>query len=366
MGHLPIVNQETIEHVKKEGFISIKAKLPEKKIINVISSMFADVLAVRKGDLIFPWITKSKRKANIGFKYVFKVAGPPILVEGDEYPIKIPLQKHGWEFQIPLSEMEALDLWRRKLLWNAIGKKSLRWGKSFTHQLPMEDELMLELLNRKNNNGCEMIFLTHKNIKGKTITINTKQTAWDQKIKEAIDSADSKEKITKIRLNGLPWVKGKYFTTEKTLEAWLIENFDKKVCEDLRKLIIPNSELVWFGSYLPFGVQGGNIDIVLIQKKEDKKILTVIELKVASLSSKKFKNAAKQVIDYSLFIKDAFNAFGIEIELNPVVVSGTPNKTIQVSEVKEKGLIPKWITYSLNNKGEVEFKKVQFNKKLKN
>lgn len=359
MGHLPIVNQETMEHVKKEGFISIKAKLPEKKIINVISSMFADVLAVRKGDLIFPWITKSKRKANIGFKYVFKVAGPPILVEGDEYPIKIPLQKHGWEFQMPLSEMEALDLWRRKLLWNAIGKKSLRWGKSFTHQLPMEDELMLELLNKKNNNGCEMIFLTHKNIKGKTITINTKQTAWDQKMKRKIDSAVPKEKIRKIKIRGLPWVNGKYFTTEKTLEAWLIENFDKKVCKNLKKLILPRSKLIWFGSYLPFGVQGGNIDIVMIQKEKNKEIITVIELKVGPLSSKEFESAAKQAVNYSIFLRKAYSAFGKKVILNPIVISGLPKRKTDPSKMKIRinNLSPSWISYSINEKGAVKFQK---------
>jgi len=361
MGHLPIVNQETIEDVLNSGYISIKSKLPEKNLIGTISSMFADVLAVRKGDLVFPWIIASEKSPNVGFKYVFKVAGPPIFVRGQDDPIKIPLQKTGSEFEIPLPEAEALDLWRKKLLWNAIGKKSLKRGKSFSHQLSMEDELMLELLKGKNNNRTKKVILGIKSYhNNEPIHIDTMQRKWDSELKERVKSAPREEKLSKLKLSGLPWVKGEYFITEKTLEAWLMENIDKDICKKLLDLILPNSKLEWFGSYLPFGVQGSNIDIVLLQSKERKRFVTVVELKVGSLNSEGFKHAAEQSINYSLFLKKAFEAFGMKIELNPVVISGAPRRRIELTETRmtQNELSPSWISYRIKEDGKTEFNKI--------
>lgn len=366
MGHLPIVTQTTFKDVIKEGSLSTRGDL-KFYMVKTISDIFADVLATRKGDLIFPWIIKDASGKNIGFKYVFKVAGPPIFIKGENYPVKIPLENEGLEYETPLSEAEALDLWDLKLLWNVIGKKSLGRGRSLSHQTPMEDKRMLELLDKKNPKGPKKIKLGEFVSKGNLITINSSQDEWNSELKASLDSAEPSNKLSLIELDGVPWRKEKRFAVEKTLEAWLMENLDKPSCDNFRKMaLLKNIDLEWFGNYLPFGVQGSNLDVVIVQSKENKKVITVVELKVGPLNAGQFRDAAKQVIDYSLFIKDAFNAFGIEIELNPIVVSGTPNRAIQVSEIKEQDLIPKWLTYSLNEKGEVKFKKVQFNKKLKN
>ena len=81
MGHIPIVNQDTIQKVITEGCISTRGNLKDYKV-KTIADLFADALTTRVGDLVFPWIIGSKNKPNIGFKYVFKVADKPYFVHG--------------------------------------------------------------------------------------------------------------------------------------------------------------------------------------------------------------------------------------------------------------------------------------------
>ena len=93
MGHLNIVTQETFNEIINEGHISTRGDLKDEgKWIKTTSDLFSDALAMRKGDLVFPWIIKSNGGKNIGFKYVFRVSGKPIFVNGEKYPIKIPLE----------------------------------------------------------------------------------------------------------------------------------------------------------------------------------------------------------------------------------------------------------------------------------
>lgn len=127
VGHLNIVNNDTIIDILETGYISTNGVL-KSRTIKTISDLFSDVLATRKGDFVFPWIIKGKDNNQIGFRYILKIAGPPIYVFGDEYPIKIPIEDIVISYPIALEESDALDLFRIELLWNAIGKKSLGRG----------------------------------------------------------------------------------------------------------------------------------------------------------------------------------------------------------------------------------------------
>jgi hypothetical protein len=365
MGHLAIVNQKTIKYVISEGCISTTGTLG-KNMIKTVSDIFADALATRPGDFVFPWIIsdksnkKDKSNKNIGFKYIFRVKGPPVLVNGDPYPVKVPLQDVGYEFEIPLSEPEALDLWTNKLLWNAIGKKSLGRGRSLTHQLPMEDERLLELLKAKNSNNPKQIKLgeNQEQIQGVVpISINPQQGSWNPStLQQDIQNKEPKERISYLKLDGLPWRNGHLFHFEKTLEAWIMENIGKSSGKDLDdKVLVNGLPLEWFGNYLPFGVAGGNIDVVILQSNGTGKICTVIELKVASLNQKEYLKAANQVINYAHFIQRAFNSYNIEAEMNPVVLCGRTSRAIGYLPFKSNGIKVELITYSIDNNGQVDF-----------
>jgi len=357
MGHLPIVNQETINNMIKKGCISTRGDL-RKMWIKTTSDIFSDVLAVRKGDLVFPWIIKSNKSDNLGFKYVFKVAGTPFFAKGQRYPVCVPLEPEGVEYSNPLSEAEALDLWEHKLLWNAIGKKSLGRGRSLTHQTPMEDKRMLELLEKKNPQGPKKIKLGNCIPTSTPITIDTKRDKWDPKLKQNLGNVAPEERLSNLELSGIPWRNGNFFMTEKTLEAWMMENIDKDKAKQFRELAFKEDwPITWFANYLPFGVQGSNMDIVILQEN-DKKIANIVELKVGALNKTGYEEAGNQAIDYALFIKDAFKAFGLDVELNILVLSGSSQQPLSISRISRDGLSSGWITYKIGDKGDVSFRRM--------
>ena len=355
MGHLPIVNQDTVTDVIQTGFISTRGDL------NVIwekttADIFSDMLATREGDLVFPWIITGGGKPNLGFKYVFYVDGPPIFVKGEEYPVKVPLKREGLEFRNPLSEVAALDLWGSKLLWNAIGKKSLGRGRSLTHQMPMEDDRLMDLLASINPEGPRKIAIGKASIKGVPITISTSRNSWDHNLLKLLENSSPYERLSKLDLDGIPWRSDVLFNYEKALEAWIMENIDKPPGREFRENVFePRLKIEWFGNYLSFGVAGSNMDVVVIQSDDSRKLVTVIELKVSPLRISEFLDAANQVQMYCEFIKDAFKAYGESIETRGAVVSGISRiSSSELSKIKDSNV--KWIIYYIDDDGKVNFK----------
>ena len=354
MGHIPIVNQDTIQKVITEGCISTRGNLKDYKV-KTIADLFADALTTRVGDLVFPWIIGSKNKPNIGFKYVFKVADKPYFVHGDDYPIKIPLQVEGQEYATPLSEAEALELWDGKLLWNIIGKKSLGRGRSLSHQTKMEDSRLIEMLKNKNNNRQPAtIRLGAYSSGGVPITINQSQTG-SPTFETTLNQFQEKDRLKNVNLNNIPWRKGSAFVEEKVLEAWLMENIDKTSCNGLREIIMPvRLHIDWFGNYLPYGVQGSNIDVVISHLNGSRDV-SVIELKVGKLSSKEIIKTYNQVKAYAVFIEKAFKAFGVEVNTNPIIISNK-NLTRRDNQTWRELDITS-IVYQIQSNGTVSFTK---------
>lgn len=357
MGHIPIVNQETLVEVIKKGCIEIKGKVEDKdKIIETAASMFADVLAVRKGDLVFPWIINSSESEGLGFQYVFKIAGDPIFIQGDEYPIKVPLATDGIKYNIPLSEAEALDLWNQKLLWNAIGKKSLRRGHSFSHQTYMEDKLLLELLNSKNNGAKPTpVELGTFSGTGQRISIDPSKIGNNENLVNQLSNFKADKRLSNLNLQDINWSYNGRFIVEKALEAWLMENIDKPACSNLRQILMSSDQHIdWFGNYLPYGVQGNNIDVV-VSHLNGNHTVSVIELKVGRLSSKGIIKAAEQVEKYSAFIKKAFEAFGENVSVKSIIISNkNPNRR---DNDTWKHLPITSIVYEIQDNGVVSFVK---------
>lgn len=352
MGHLPIVNSETLNEVIQEGYISVRGDL-KSLIFKTLADIMSDILATRKGDLVFPWIIRGPESKNIGFQYYFKIAGDPVYVLGDKYPIKVPMGDYVYKYQNPLREHEALDLWSCKLLWNAIGKKSLGRGRSLTHQMPMEDERMIEMLEGVNDNGPEKFKISRKCIKNATrLGIDLKRKRNDENFEHKIKSLKPEERISNLEFSSISWRKGYFFWYEKGLEAWLMQNIGREDCLELEKLVLfPGRKIRWFGNYSPFGVAGGNIDLIIIQEDEKrikKNYVTTIELKVGALNKGNFDAAAEQVSDYSNFISRAFRSYGYEAETKKVILSGISGERYGNKEVSH-------ILYLIDENGIVNF-----------
>jgi hypothetical protein len=362
-GHLPIVNRTTVSLMICEGCILIKAELGSYKL-KTIADIFSDVLSTRTNDFVFPWITREGNTPGEGFKYVFKIAAPPVFVPNDPFPVRIPLKRVGTEYPNPISESEALDLWRRKLLWNAIGKKSLRRGRALTHQTPWENEVLLNLLQGKNPNSTT-INLGSFNPQGSIKISIHKNLCNNGSIKE---HSDVPENLSEVNINDIQWNTddGK-FVVEKALEAWIMECIDKNEGNSFRSTLLDNiqpSQLISFHNYLPFGVQGSNIDVVIFYIDNDgKKVALVIELKHESLSYNGYIDAATQVKNYENFIHNFLTAYSLsDFHVRSAVLSFKPSSRA-IKDYQQQGSISgvDWFYYEikcLNGCPQVDFHKI--------
>jgi len=361
-GHLPIVNKTTAKLMISEGCILIRAELRSSKL-KTIADIFSDVLATRRGDLVFPWIISEGNTPGEGFKYVFKVAGSPIFVPHNQFPVRIPLEKKGTEYPNPISENEALDLWRKKLLWNAIGKKSLGRGRALTHQTPWENEVLLNLLEERNPTSTTIKLKAFNFQNSIPISIH-RNLCNNGSIKS---NENVPQNLGEVKINNIQWnTNDGKFIVEKALEAWIMECIDKNEGNSFRSTLlngIQPSQLISFHNYLPFGVQGSSMDIVIFYRDNTgEKVALVIELKKGTLSYQGYKNAAIQVKNYENFIRNFLNAYSLDFQVRSAVLSFKPSDQA-IKSYHQQGAIlgVNWFYYEVkctNNGPQVNFYKV--------
>jgi len=357
--HLPIVDACSLELMKEKGSILIKAQLGKQKL-KTIADILSDVLSVRKGHFVFPWRTKDK---PIGFQYIFFIRGKPVFLRDEEYPISIPLEERYIEFPRIVEEDEVLDLWRRKLLWNAIGKKSLGRGRSLTHQTPWETEELINLLLEKNNNEyfCRRVN-GGDNADGEVLSIHSR--ICDE---NGINNNDEiPEELNKVPINRIRWDNGNQFVVEKALEAWIMENVDADTSagKDFREKVLGVSgidQIVSFHNYLPFGVQGANIDTVIFTKNgEGGLVAHILELKKDRISFNQFKKYEKEEVEkYAKFIEKFLKKYGVEnFEVKKGILSYEPSREEIEKYKKEYNGNTKWFFYKIDCTSE---QKIIFN-----
>ena len=346
MGHLAICNNQTVAEIISTGYISGKCIVGEHQV-KTMADIMSSFLCIKEGDYIFPWIIHNGDVRGVGFKYIFICAGNPIYVQGELYPFKIPVKQEFYIYAIPLSENEALDLFRSQLLWNAIGKKSLGRPRSITSQTPDEDELLISLLNRKNPTGRITNQLAPElpaNYPTSVpLRINHNQT------NAAFQKVDS---LNEIVIGNLPFRNGGYFRVEKVLEAWFLQEANSNNLNGfLNSLGFNNYQFEWVGNYIPFGVSGSNIDVVAIISNGEHKVVLVIELKHERKNVQKYFLAANEVSVNAEFIHSAFASFYRSYKVVKVVLTG--NGRVRGIPVRINNV--HWITYKYSDLNEIVF-----------
>lgn len=311
MGHLPIVNEGSLVLMIRKGAVLVMVPGVDCKPSQKWADILADALCIRKGDSIYPWMVKSKQT---GFSYQFTASDSAFLVNEDGYHIGIPVEPVYQQRESHLTEGTALDFFPNSpsggILWNAIGKKSLRRGRAITHQTPLEDALMLELLRpmtscRSNKSGSNL---------GPCPSSFVAKTCL---------STSRDGKIASLDLDSPKWSKDGHFRWEKALEACLISALGTRAQQGfLDALGMPKAKVIWFANYLTYGVQGGSIDVLVLVRDEGVEKVLVIELKKDGLAPKPLKKAVAQVKAYSKYVEKAFKSFGVKTTTVPVVVSG--------------------------------------------
>ncbi|HEY6783396.1 MAG TPA: hypothetical protein VI159_00505 [Gemmatimonadales bacterium] len=329
------------------GEVAIKARV-KVLLEKTIADVFADALATRPGHPVFPWVISG----GWGFREAFAVAGAPRFVRGSEYPIRIPLQAAGARYANALSEREAVDLWHRRLLWNAIGKKSLGRGKGLSHQTPEEDKQLQNLLQRKNPEPPVPLVVGTPGPRGVPLDVDLRPDGWERGAREAMLTALRTTGLGGIDPGTIAWRRGNQFIAEKGLEAWLMRHLDDAVGAQFRAAcLVPGAPVTWFANYLPFGVAGANLDVLAFQEQDGRRIATVVELKKDRIGATGYRAAARQATEYRLFLQRAFAAYGGEHASRAVVVSLAERRVPRPAA--EEGVL--WVTYSISPEGDVHF-----------
>jgi hypothetical protein len=358
VGHLPIGDATTFGLYDKNGAAHIRATVGKKNkskaswIFKEIASMFADALAARAGDAIFPWVTKQGNKA--AFHTEFTVADRARFVLDDPFPIRIPVSPKHIRYDPGLPEHEALDLWQPRLLWNAIGKKSLGLSRGLSHQLIIEDA---ELRARLNATGAAAKRTTKcgtPDKSGVSLKISTTNRIPDLKFEAKIVARDKDKRLGASDPTRCCWCSGDRFRFEKALEAWIMENYDTALGASLREALeIPDAVPIRALNYLPFGVAGKNIDAIIEFGNSGSLGCLVVELKLGSLSAKPMQQAEDQVNRYAKYIADMYPRYGLKVRVVPVVISA--GVTIRALPSKSPDVVH--VAYNVDLSGAVVFRR---------
>lgn len=355
MGHLPIVNAHTLQATLNTGYVSTTGKLGSEGgtrrplVEKTVADIFSDVLAVRSGDSLFPWIVGGEETANVGFEIELVVDGPPIFVRGDEYPVKIPVRREYTRYEHPVGEEEALDLFADHLLWNAIGKKSLGRGRSLTHQTPQEDDALRaklavgrpKRLRRTTYPGASPVTMNLLQCDDRLPDFGGGTGLWRYK---------GDERLRHLDPTRLQWTRDSYVTAEKVLEAWLMEHADDPHAAPFKDILPDGARLQWFGNYLPFGVTGRNIDVVVLYEHAGRDAAAVIELKKDALDDRGWNEALEEVAYYCGFIAKAMSLSRMDAVL-PVVLAHA-RSTVTPQTLRAARALPKAAAlagYSISN-----------------
>ena len=343
MGHLAIVNSDTIRRITNgHPYISIGGTLNAYPL-KTISDLFADALAVRDGDYIFTWMIDGGGTFGTGFDRYYIATGKVYFDSSDpDYPIKVGVKK-GYSYACSVPEEKALDLFRSHLLWNAIGKKSLGRGRSLSHQTLDEDGELLSLLSQANQGANPTVILSSPVYSHlfTRITINNFGPVQNYVVPPFTA-------LSSVLVNNIVWNSGNLFQYEKTLEAFLCENLDSIQVSFCNLLGYPNYRIKWLGNYLPYGVAGKNIDLVCEIECASSSIVVVIELKKGPCNYNGYKAIVdEQLNNYSQFIADAYRSYrGNRFLIEQVVLTHSPRRNLASSVVQYKNT--KWIGYDID------------------
>ncbi len=351
MGHLAIVNPDSINNINNNHpYISLRGTLGLNPL-KTISDIFADALSVRDGDYIFTWMVNSADAPGVGFDRYYIANGSAYFDPSDPaYPIKVGI-KEGHLYPNSVPEKSALDLFRPRLLWNAIGKKSLQRGRSLSHQTLDEDRELLTLLSQANQGVSPRAILPAPiyNNSFTPLTINNFGPIQSYVIPK--NAALSSTLVSNIK-----WNNRNLFQYEKTLEAFLCEHIDSNQVSFCKLLGYPAHHIKWFGNYLPYGVAGKNIDLVCEIEKGNQTIIVVIELKNNPISYNEYQRIVdRQLNEYTQFIADAFKSYrGNSFKIEQVILTHAPKKPLLPTMVQYKST--EWIGYDIDPiKGTVLF-----------
>lgn len=244
----------------------------EKNLVGMI----ADVSKIRVGDKVIFYLQSNRYHEGLFFG-IFEVKGNPFYDSFDNNYLFNKLHKKlnfrvclkpDIVYPIGVTEHKYLDDISNKthpsqLCWSMIYRK-LKGNRGCTMITDYEFKDLVKKLKKENNN----VSLDFANY-----TYNQQECVISGLTSENEYEGDKNSLLIKNRLL-YKATRGNAFETH--LQAYIMQNYD---CQHLKELLFNNKNVDWIGNEVSCGVGMQRIDILSIQKYDNKTVIRIIELK---------------------------------------------------------------------------------------
>lgn len=289
-GRLLVVDDESLKIIKENKIWGPRIpELGENWDITIID-IVSDMLNFQIGDYVILWKTKSCVIDSSEFYGVYRVISKPyidtqVLNSKDENPIlmtpfKIQLEE-AYKFDNPIQEYDFInDINIKNDIWTIVGKKVKGKARAST---PITEEI-IQLFIKKfidiNNNWIYTAFTKEVSIPSdkllfidlsKKLLKPDNNLTIEQKKQNKINQAKIFKDTYNMDLVKLVTYDGSDLRCEKVLEGILNQHISNKSTRGIKdnkdnivdKLINKNESIKWYFNYLPYGLEGTEIDYMI-------------------------------------------------------------------------------------------------------
>lgn len=321
-----VVNNDTINTVLENMVIStmvpgpVTEKNKKKKMWNkTIIDIMSDLTQLEIGDYIFLWESSSNVKSRI--YGVFRVLSKPYYEyeQGQNDPFKIKIGK-AYVFEQPVDEYDIINNpYMKNELWTIIGKKVAGKSRGSTPITNSAMEFLIQSLIDKNNGRYEFIEPQDIIQVNYEVNINLEN--------EYVDKIPNS--LKEFEFNNLFHRVGNKVQYEKSLECIMNFLMRERKKDILREIEINVDEVIWFANYLPYGIEGSEIDYMVMESKDGVVInkIDVIEFMKDGLDVKHI----EKCVLYAKWVKDTI-AKNNRI-VRPIVICG-PNSRLESDKIE--------------------------------
>ncbi|WP_288221544.1 EVE domain-containing protein [uncultured Clostridium sp.] len=285
-GRLLIVDDETLKVVKND--LIWGAKIPDKlneyktwqkTIIDIIG----DMLNICPGDYVVLWKKATRIEENV-FIGIYRVISLPYidttplsfeLEEGEtitKYPYRVALEI-AYNFINSITEYEFInDINIKNDIWTVIGKKVKGNSRA---SIPMTKEIISIFIKKFINNNSEWSF-NESNIERymypeNSISLDLSNKYYINSTAETLEKSVLLENyLNSFSLEYIPLVdkNGERCKYELGLYAIFNEEITKGILNNeipliLNNIIDNNEKIEWYANYLPYGLEGREIDYMI-------------------------------------------------------------------------------------------------------
>ena len=258
-----VVNEETLAKAIDEGIASLF--MPELSGLlwgKTVADLMADMLQIEIGDYIFFWETKGANNKN-RIHGVYRAISKPYYAcsdANDTAPWKIKIEK-AFDFQKPIDEYDVLNNYHIKNdLWTIVGKKVAQKPRGTTPLSPKESEFLITLLAGLNPDAAFIPWDSARTIDvSNPLTIDYSSRGANHRPSSL--SAFDPNQMNFFKENG-------NVIYEKVLETIFNKEMTNKNTSFFAPFGIDPSKVIWYSNYLPYSLEGSEIDYLIIESED--------------------------------------------------------------------------------------------------